>query len=399
MNKRAEAFARYNDAAVLQMLIEVLPKVAHEVAAPMASIDRLTVISTDGAGQLPRQVTDNIVQTMALLKDTTGVDLESLLSGYLTRGRGIGESQRHAAHRPRPRQCRTRPARSDLAGRLRPGGQPGVDQRRGRLGRGRGGRSDRRRRRPGSRRCGLASSRGPCADRRGDTGPPRSAEQHQGRHRDRARRCRPTARAGWRSPRSRKSRSTWVLDSAHGANSTSGQVGLSARPFASCPSGSSANARHSATRSATMPRGCTRSAGSRQAGSSSTAPDTRSGRRAASAPAMPATHRVADHEHRPTVRGGDPRDASPRPRHTSASMGSAEASCAGGEPRRAAVAEQVHADDAVGPATSDARRPASSPRSRPARAGARSSGASGRPARTSGRRGRRRRGQAAYVTP
>jgi flotillin len=92
MNKRAEAFARYNDAAVLQMLVEVLPKVAREVAAPMASIDRLTVISSDGAGQLPRQVTDNIVQTMELLKNTTGVDLESLLSGYLTRGRGLGES-------------------------------------------------------------------------------------------------------------------------------------------------------------------------------------------------------------------------------------------------------------------------------------------------------------------
>ncbi len=82
MEKKAEAFAQYNEAAVLQMLIEILPKVAHEVAAPMASIDRLTVISTDGAGQLPRQVTDNIVQTMALLKNTTGVDLETLIAKY-----------------------------------------------------------------------------------------------------------------------------------------------------------------------------------------------------------------------------------------------------------------------------------------------------------------------------
>ena len=89
MNKRAEAFARYNDAAVLQMLVEVLPKVAREVAAPMAAIDRLTVVSTDGAGALPRQVTDNIVQTMELLKNTTGVDLEALLSGYLSGGRGV----------------------------------------------------------------------------------------------------------------------------------------------------------------------------------------------------------------------------------------------------------------------------------------------------------------------
>ena len=43
MDKRAEAFAHYNDAAVLQMLIEVLPQIAREVAAPIAAIDQLTV--------------------------------------------------------------------------------------------------------------------------------------------------------------------------------------------------------------------------------------------------------------------------------------------------------------------------------------------------------------------
>ena len=85
MEKRAAAFARYNDAAVLQMLIEVLPQIAKEVAAPMASIDKLTVVSTDGAGALPKQVTSNMVQVMELLKNTTGVDLESLLRTYTGR--------------------------------------------------------------------------------------------------------------------------------------------------------------------------------------------------------------------------------------------------------------------------------------------------------------------------
>ncbi len=82
MNKKADAFSHYNDAAVLQMLMEVLPKVAAEVAAPMSNIDTLTVISTDGAGELPKQVTNNIFQTMELLKSTTGVDLQQLLKGF-----------------------------------------------------------------------------------------------------------------------------------------------------------------------------------------------------------------------------------------------------------------------------------------------------------------------------
>lgn len=82
MTKRAEAFARYNEAAVLQMLVEVLPKVAHEVAAPIAAIDRLTVLSTDGAAALPKQVTDNLTQTLAMLKGATGLDLQALLQRY-----------------------------------------------------------------------------------------------------------------------------------------------------------------------------------------------------------------------------------------------------------------------------------------------------------------------------
>ena len=82
MNQRAAAFAAYNEAAVLQMLIEVLPKVAREVAAPMSAIDKLTVISTEGAGALPRQVTDNLAQTLAMLKTTTGLDLQAAIERF-----------------------------------------------------------------------------------------------------------------------------------------------------------------------------------------------------------------------------------------------------------------------------------------------------------------------------
>lgn len=83
MNKRADAYARYNEAAVLEMLISVLPQVAREVAQPMASIDKLTVVSTDGAAALPKQVNENIVQITELLKNTTGVDLAQLLQRYV----------------------------------------------------------------------------------------------------------------------------------------------------------------------------------------------------------------------------------------------------------------------------------------------------------------------------
>ncbi|MFD8688110.1 flotillin family protein [Streptomyces sp. NPDC059651] len=79
MQKKADAFKQYGDAAVLQMLVEVLPQVVAKAAEPLSAIDKLTVISTDGASQLSRTVTDNVAQGMELLSSTTGVDLAALL--------------------------------------------------------------------------------------------------------------------------------------------------------------------------------------------------------------------------------------------------------------------------------------------------------------------------------
>ncbi len=93
MQERADAFANYNEAAVLQMLVGVLPELAKQISAPMAAIDNLTVVSTDGASQLPRQVTSNLVETMEMLRATTGMDLQQLLQKI---NAGHGRSVAHA---------------------------------------------------------------------------------------------------------------------------------------------------------------------------------------------------------------------------------------------------------------------------------------------------------------
>ena len=66
----------------------------------MAAIDKLTVISTDGAGALPKQVTDNVVQTMELLKNTTGVDLQALVGRFADGGAGPDERPAASATPP-----------------------------------------------------------------------------------------------------------------------------------------------------------------------------------------------------------------------------------------------------------------------------------------------------------
>ncbi len=83
MNKKADAYGRYNEAAVIEMLVTALPEMAARVAAPMSGIDKLTVISADGTNQLPKQVTNGVVQTVQLLKDAAGIDLGRIAGKYL----------------------------------------------------------------------------------------------------------------------------------------------------------------------------------------------------------------------------------------------------------------------------------------------------------------------------
>jgi flotillin len=85
MSDKADAYKQYNEAAVLEMLVSALPEVVGRSAAPLGNIDQLTVISTDGASELPRQVANNVAQGMQLLSDVTGVDVSSLLTGLADR--------------------------------------------------------------------------------------------------------------------------------------------------------------------------------------------------------------------------------------------------------------------------------------------------------------------------
>ncbi|MDQ1654513.1 MAG: flotillin, partial [Cryptosporangiaceae bacterium] len=79
MQLKAEAFAQYNEAAILEMLIKVLPEVVRAAAEPLSAVDKLTVISTDGASQLTKTVSTGVAQGLQLGSDLTGVDIQALL--------------------------------------------------------------------------------------------------------------------------------------------------------------------------------------------------------------------------------------------------------------------------------------------------------------------------------
>ncbi len=77
----AEAYQKYNNAAMAEMLIQVLPEIAGKIAEPLAQIDKITIIGGDGSGV--GSVADNVPTVMARLiesmKDTTGIDLTEVI--------------------------------------------------------------------------------------------------------------------------------------------------------------------------------------------------------------------------------------------------------------------------------------------------------------------------------
>ena len=87
--KLADAFEKYGEAAVLDLLAKMMPELAREVSKPLASIDKLTVVDT-GSGQGAGRVTDTVAQLMAttpeLVRGITGVDLGALAQRFATGG-------------------------------------------------------------------------------------------------------------------------------------------------------------------------------------------------------------------------------------------------------------------------------------------------------------------------
>jgi flotillin len=82
LDKKAEAYSHFNQAAVLDLMVRALPQIAHEVAAPMAAIDSLTVISTDGAADLTKKATTVMAELPTVIKQLTGVDLTEVVANF-----------------------------------------------------------------------------------------------------------------------------------------------------------------------------------------------------------------------------------------------------------------------------------------------------------------------------
>lgn len=89
MQKKADAYKQYTNAAMLEMMIKVLPEVAKEVAAPLSQIDKITIIGGGDNNNLG--VANNVPQAMAYafnaMQEATGIDMREIVKANTYAGK------------------------------------------------------------------------------------------------------------------------------------------------------------------------------------------------------------------------------------------------------------------------------------------------------------------------
>jgi flotillin len=86
LQRKAEAWKNFNDAAVLNMVVEKMPELAQAFATQLAGIDKINIIDmgngasgAGGVGKVLGTVGGGMSAMLAMLKDQFGVDIASLM--------------------------------------------------------------------------------------------------------------------------------------------------------------------------------------------------------------------------------------------------------------------------------------------------------------------------------
>src|SRR5947207_11987510 len=84
MRMKAESFKQYNQAAVVEMIMRILPEVAGKISEPLSKTEKMIIINSGngsggGASKLTGDVTQILAQLPPVIESLTGIKLEHLL--------------------------------------------------------------------------------------------------------------------------------------------------------------------------------------------------------------------------------------------------------------------------------------------------------------------------------
>lgn len=82
MEKKAEAYKKYNGAAMAEMMIRIMPQMAAEIAKPLSQIDKINIYENgngSGASSISGNLPVVMKQVFDTMSETTGVDFSELI--------------------------------------------------------------------------------------------------------------------------------------------------------------------------------------------------------------------------------------------------------------------------------------------------------------------------------
>jgi len=98
MQAKADSFKNYNEAAVIEMIVRILPEIAGKVSEPLAKMERMVIINSGngpggGASKLTGDVTQIIAQLPPVIESLTGIKFEKLLEQVPALKRAMGKEE------------------------------------------------------------------------------------------------------------------------------------------------------------------------------------------------------------------------------------------------------------------------------------------------------------------
>lgn len=98
MKQKAESFKQYNEAAVIEMIIRILPDVAGKISEPLSKMEKMVIINSGngtggGASKLTGDVTQIISQLPPVLESLTGIKFETLLQQVPALRKSMGKDE------------------------------------------------------------------------------------------------------------------------------------------------------------------------------------------------------------------------------------------------------------------------------------------------------------------
>lgn len=82
IQKKAEAQKLMSDASIIEMTMAALPQIVANAAAPLTNVDKITFYGEGGSTKLIGDVMNSTSQVIEGVKESTGIDITSLIAGY-----------------------------------------------------------------------------------------------------------------------------------------------------------------------------------------------------------------------------------------------------------------------------------------------------------------------------